>query len=123
MASALSVTPAALTVTAANASKTYDGAAFTGGNGFTESGASGLKNGDTLANALSSATWGGAAQNALNAATYTLTASESVTGKSALGYVTNYFAGTLTVNKKDVTLASITASNKTYDGNDTASIT
>ena len=112
-----------LSINVSNASKTYDGAAFIGGNGFTESGATGLKNGDTLSSALSSAAWGGTAQNAVNAGTYTLSASESVAGKSALGYVTTYTSGTLSVNKKDVSLANITAANKTYDGSDAAAIT
>ncbi len=59
----------------------------------------------------------------MNAGTYTLSASESVAGKSALGYVTTYTSGTLSVNKKDVSLANITAANKTYDGSDAAAIT
>ena len=114
-----------LTVNVNNVSKTYDGLTFTGGNGFTEVTPSGLKNGDGLTGATATAVYGGTAQNAKNASStpYTLSASESIAGKTALGYGVTYNSGTLTVAKKDVNLDSITAAGKTYDGNNTASIT
>ncbi|WP_090142262.1 YDG domain-containing protein [Limnohabitans sp. DM1] len=114
-----------VTVNVNSVSKTYDGITFTGGNGFTEVTPSGLKNGDALTGATATAIFGGTAQNAKNASStpYTLSASESNAGKSALGYGVTYNSGTLTVAKKDVTLTSITAANKTYDGNTNATIT
>ncbi|PUE10298.1 autotransporter-associated beta strand repeat-containing protein [Limnohabitans sp. T6-20] len=111
-----------LSINVNNASKTYDGVAFGGGNGLVESGATGLKNGDSLSSALSSAVWSGAAQNAVNAGTYTLSASESIAGKSALGYVTTYNDGALNIAPKSIAVTGITVDAKPYDGNAVARI-
>jgi hypothetical protein len=101
-----------LTVNVNNVTKTYDGMAYTGGNGFSESTiTSGLKNGDSLADSTATAIYGGTAQNAKNADTYILSASE--TAKNALGYAVTYNSGTLLINKKEVSLSAA----KTYDGN------
>jgi trimeric autotransporter adhesin len=107
-----------LTVNVNNASKTYDGFTYSGGNGFTESTSSaGLKNGDALSSATAGALYGGAAQGAKNASItpYTLSASEGTLGKSALGYVVSYNSGTLTINKADLTVTAQGVT-KTYDG-------
>ena len=93
-----------LSVNVNNAIKTYDGVAYSGGNGFTESTPTGLQNNDTLANSTATALFGGSAQNAKNAATYILSASE--TGKNALGYEVTYNSGILLINKKEVSLSA-----------------
>jgi hypothetical protein len=87
-----------LTATLNNASKTYDGATYSGGNGIGT--LSGYVNGDTAAQ-LGSITYGGTAQSAKNAGTYTLTG----TAVSAVGYAVSLTAGTLTVNKANLTLS------------------
>jgi hypothetical protein len=95
-----------LNVNVNNVTKTYDGMAYTGGNGFSESMLSGLKNNDSLANSTATAQFGGDAQNAKDADTYILSASESVAGKSALGYAVNYNHGSLLIDKKEVVLSA-----------------
>ena len=95
-----------LNVNVNNVTKTYDGMAYTGGNGFSESMPSGLKNNDSLANSTATAQFGGDAQNAKDADTYILSASESVAGKSALGYAVNYNHGSLLIDKKEVVLSA-----------------
>ena len=103
-----------LTVNVNNDTKTYDGMAYTGGNGFSESTiTSGLKNGDSLADSTATAIYGGTAQNAKNADTYILSASE--TTENALGYAVTYNSGTLTIDRKEVQLTAT----KTYDGDKT----
>ncbi|MBI1205279.1 MAG: hypothetical protein GC182_22475, partial [Rhodopseudomonas sp.] len=108
VAGTLTVNKADLTVTANNDSKTYDGLAYSGGNGVSYSG---FVNGETASVLGGSLSYGGTAQNAVNAGGYTLTAS----GQTSSNYNIAYVAGTLTVNKADLT---VTANNdsKTYDG-------
>ncbi|MCJ8236705.1 two-partner secretion domain-containing protein [Peteryoungia algae] len=80
----LTVNPAALSVTAINASKTYDGLAFTGGNGVSYAG---FVNGETASVLGGRLVYGGTAQNAVNAGSYTLTASGLTSGNYAITYV------------------------------------
>ncbi|WP_443943474.1 MBG domain-containing protein [Pedobacter sp. AW1-32] len=105
----LSITPATLTVTAKNASKTYDGAAFTGGNGLSYNG---FVNGDNALNSLTgTVTFTGTAQLAKNVGVYTIIPG----GLSAANYAITYVNGSLTIGKAVLT---ITANNqsKIYDG-------
>ncbi|WP_448664718.1 MBG domain-containing protein [Sphingomonas sp. CJ20] len=104
----LLVNPASLTVTATNATKTYDGLAFSGGNGVTYSG---FVNGETAAVLGGTLTYGGTAQGAVNAGSYGLTAS----GLTSSNYTIGYTAGTLLVNRAALTVTAANAS-KTYDG-------
>ncbi len=92
-----------LTVTANNAAKTYDGLAYSGGNGVAYS-----LPGATLNGTVS---YGGTAQGAVNAGSYAITPS----GLSAANYAFNYVDGTLTVNQASLTV-STNAVTKTYDG-------
>ena len=101
----LTVTPADLTVTANNASKTYDGQAYSGGNGVSYSG---FVNGEGVSVLGGSVSYGGTAQGAVNAGSYTLTAS----GLSSSNYTIAYVDGSLAVAKATLTLAG----SKTYDG-------
>ncbi|WP_158279335.1 MBG domain-containing protein [Azospirillum humicireducens] len=108
---ALTVNQTALTVTANNGTKTYDGLAYSGGNGVSYSG---FVNGETAAVLGGTLAYGGTAQGAVNAGTYTLTAS----GLSSANYAITYAPGTLTVNQAALTVLTVTANNasKTYDG-------
>jgi filamentous hemagglutinin family protein len=96
-AGALSITPAALSVTAADASKTYDGQAFSGGNGV---GYSGFVNGETAAVLQGTLAWGGSAQGAVNAGSYTILPA----GLTAANYTISYGSGTLAVNPATLTI-------------------
>ena len=103
---ALTVTPAALTVAANNASKTYDGSGFSGGNGVTYSGFVNGQSASVLGGTLS---YGGTAQGAMNAGSYTLTAS----GLTSSNYAISYVSGGLTINQRALTITAA-AENKTY---------
>jgi filamentous hemagglutinin family protein len=107
-ATALTVTPAALTVNVASATKTYDGNAFTGGAGVSYAG---FLNGDTNAVLSGSTTYAGTSQGARHAGSYVLSAS----GQTAANYTLSYVPGTLTVSPKTIT-ATLTANDKVYDG-------
>ena len=96
-ATALTVTPATLTVTAGNIAKTYDGQAFVGGS--TQSYA-GFRNDETAAVLAGSVSFAGTSQGAINAGTYAITPS----GLSADNYIVSFASGTLTVNKAALTL-------------------
>ena len=103
---ALTITPAPLTVTANNASKTYDGQAWTGGNGV---GYSGFVNGDTSSLLTGTLSYSGNSQGAVNAGSYTFTPQ----GLSAGNYTLSYSGGTLTINPATLTIVANSAS-RTY---------
>ncbi|MDK9726386.1 MAG: YDG domain-containing protein [Sterolibacteriaceae bacterium MAG5] len=111
----LTVSKAPLTVTANDASKTYDGNAYAGGNSVAYSG---FVNGETTAALGGTLTFGGNAQGAINAGSYALAPSGLTSGNYSLTYVN----GALTIGKKTVT-ATPTAANKSYDGTTAATIT
>ena len=102
-ATALTVSPATLTVTAGNAAKTYDGAAFTGGSSLVFSGFRNDEAADILTGTLA---FTGNSQGAINAGSYAITPS----GLSATNYTLNFASGTLTVNKAALTLTGADAS-------------
>ena len=104
----LTITPAALTVTANASTKTYDGLAYTGGNGV---GYSGLVNGDTPA-VLGTLTYSGTSQGAINAGTYQITPSGLTSGNYTISFVN----GTLTVNTAPLTVFA-NSTTKTYGQN------
>ncbi|SFU74681.1 filamentous hemagglutinin family N-terminal domain-containing protein, partial [Methylobacterium sp. 174MFSha1.1] len=110
---ALSVNQAPLTVTANAASKTYDGQAYTGGNGVSYAG---LVNGEGTSVLGGSVTYGGTAQGAVNAGSYAITPS----GLTAGNYAITYADGVLTVNKAPLTASLGGSATKTYDGTATA---
>ncbi|WP_339613877.1 MBG domain-containing protein [uncultured Parvibaculum sp.] len=105
----LTVNKASLTVTAKNDSKTYDGNAYSGGNGVSYAG---FVNGDGASALSGTVGYGGTSQGAVNAGSYTITASGLTSGNYDISYV----AGALTVGKASL---EVTARNdsKTYDGN------
>ncbi|TXT33084.1 MAG: filamentous hemagglutinin outer membrane protein, partial [Comamonadaceae bacterium] len=79
-----------LTVSANNASKTYNGAAYSGGNGVSYSST-------PNANLLGTVSYGGTAQGAVNAGNYTLTPGGLYSNQQ--GYIISYADGSLTVNQ------------------------
>jgi hypothetical protein len=107
-ASSLTIARAALTVTAGDVFKTYDGLAFGGGNGVTYSG---LVHGETGLVLGGTLVYGGAAQGAGAAGSYGLT----VAGLNSANYAISYLPGTLTVGKAALTVTANDAG-KTYDG-------
>ncbi|WP_454181706.1 MBG domain-containing protein [Parvibaculum sp. MBR-TMA-1.3b-4.2] len=104
----LTVGKASLEVTAKNDSKTYDGNAYSGGNGVTYAG---FVNGESALVLSGSLSYGGTSQGAVNAGTYAITPS----GLSSGNYDISYVAGTLTIGVATVNL-TITpdAATKTY---------
>ncbi len=105
---ALTIDKAALTVTATDASKTYDALAYTGGNGVSYSGFVGGEDELVLGGGLS---YGGSAQGATNAGDYTITAS----GLNADNYTISYVDGTLTIDKAAATVTA-NSNTVTYNG-------
>ncbi|PIG30274.1 filamentous hemagglutinin family protein [Janthinobacterium sp. 35] len=99
---------------AANNSKTYDGTST-----FTATGVTANRSGAyaSLLGTLSAS----AAGNAVNVGTYAITAGGLYSGQR--GYIISYGAGTVTIDKRAVTVSGMTASAKVYDGNATASLT
>ncbi|WP_367847173.1 YDG domain-containing protein [Rhodoferax sp. WC2427] len=94
-----------ITVTVNNASKTYDGNAYSGGNGYATSA---LVNGDSLSGSI---VYGGSSQGALNVAgsPYAISASGFSSGQ---GYAISYTSGSLTVNPYAVSLSG----SRSFDG-------
>lgn len=103
----LSVTPALLTVIGNNASKMYDGLAYTGGNGVSYSG---FVHGETPAVLSGTLSYGGDAQGATDAGTYAIVPG----GLGASNYTITYAPGALTVTPAPLTV-SANAISKTYD--------
>jgi len=99
---------AALAVTVDDDSKTYDGQAYSGGNGIRYSGFVAGEGEDDLSGELA---FGGTSQGAVNAGSYTIAASGLTSGN----YDITYTGGTLTIDRAALTL-STTDVRKTYDG-------
>lgn len=104
----LSVDPAALTVTASNDAKTYDGLAYSGGNGVVYGGFVTGEDATVLGGALS---YGGTSQGAVDTGSYTITPGGLTSGN----YTISYADGTLSVDPASLT---VTANNdsKAYNG-------
>jgi len=96
----LTVNPQALTITANDATQTYDNVAFSGGNGVTYSG---FVNGQNAAVLSGTITFGGNSQGAVNVGIYTIIPS----GLSSSNYKINYVDGTLTINPAPINPAPI----------------
>ncbi len=104
----LDVNQAALSVTSSNDSKTYDGLAYSGGNGVAYSGFVTNEDEADLGGTLA---YGGTSQGATDVASYAITPSGLTSGN----YDITFSDGTLDVNQAAL---SVTSSNdsKTYDG-------
>ncbi|PKO90806.1 MAG: hypothetical protein CVU16_09090 [Betaproteobacteria bacterium HGW-Betaproteobacteria-10] len=105
----LTVNKAPLTITAANDSKTYDAIAYSGGNGVSYSGFVLGQDITALGGTLVYTT--GTSNGATNAGSYTIRPSGYTSGNYSFSYVD----GTLTIDRKTVTLSAA----KTYDGDTT----
>lgn len=91
--STLTIDKAALTVTANDASKTYDGLAFTGGNGVSYSG---FVNGEDVGVLGGALVYGGSAQGAINTGSYAISSHGLTSGNYAITFVD----GTLTISSQ-----------------------
>ncbi|MGI4847827.1 MAG: beta strand repeat-containing protein, partial [Janthinobacterium lividum] len=103
----LTVNKAALTITANNDTKTYNGLGYTGGNGVIYSA---FVNGETASVLTGTPSYTGSSQNAINSGTYAITPG----GLSSDNYTLTYASGTLTVSKAALAVAA--NASKTYDG-------
>ncbi|MBE7375818.1 GLUG motif-containing protein, partial [Pseudomonas lopnurensis] len=103
---------AALTVTANDAGKTYDGLAWSGGNGVSYSGFVNGEDASVLGGGLS---YGGSAQGAVDVGSYGIAAG----GLTADNYVITYVGGTLVVDPKAITVTA-NGSSSTYGDSDLA---
>ena len=100
----------AATVTATAASRTYDGTAYSGGNGVTVTETiNGLTS--TVTASLTGLTYAGTSQGAVNAGSYVITPSGLSSNQQ--GYYFTYGSGTLTVNPRALN-GSITAGSSVY---------
>ena len=116
---AATISRASLTVTADNATKTYDGTAWNGGNGVAYTG---FVNNETAAVLGGTLAYGGTSQGATNVGNYTIVPS----GLTAANYSLNFVNGALAINP--LQLIAVTANlvgnlGKTYDGTDIATLT
>ncbi|WP_436153479.1 YDG domain-containing protein [Polaromonas sp. LjRoot131] len=103
----------ATTVTVGNASKTYDKLSWNGGTGISCS--------NVACGSLSgSISFGGTAQGAVNAGSYTVTGSGLYSNQQ--GYDITIVNGTLTVNPASLTVTGVSAGNKVYDATTTATL-
>ena len=102
----LTVTPAALTITADSTSKTYGQTATFAGTAFTETG---LVNGDTITGVTETST---GASAAASVGTYNIVPFAAA-GTDLSNYTITYVDGTLTVNPAQLTITANSAS-KTY---------
>lgn len=111
------IAPAALTVTANNDGKTYDGVAYTGGAGVTYSGFVGTDTAAVLGGTLG---YAGTSQGAVNAGSYTITPQGLSAGNYTLGFVN----GTLTIDPAVLNIISgslVGSTRKVYDGSNAVS--
>ena len=109
------ITRAALTVTAANATVTYNAAAFNGGNGVNYSG---FVNGETSAVLGGTLGFSGTSQGARNVGSYVITPG----GLTASNYTISFANGTLAINPALLSLIA-TADSRTYTGTTGSSLT
>ncbi|WP_175541705.1 YDG domain-containing protein [Polaromonas sp. YR568] len=96
------ITPKALTVTAAGDSKNYDGVAYSGGKGVSYSG---FVAGDSVSDIGGTLAYGGSSQGAVAAGNYLITPGglNSISGNYALGFT----SGALSITAVDASSASL----------------
>src|SRR4029077_3709229 len=97
------INPAALTITANDASKVYDGLAFSSGNGVSYLG---FVNGETASVLSGTLSYGGTSQGAINVGSYTIIPS----GLSSGNYTISYVNGSLTITPAGLTITANNAS-------------
>jgi len=104
----LTVNKAALTITAKNDSKTYDGLAYQGGNGVVYAG---FVNSETEAVLKGTLAYTGTSQGAKDVNTYAITPGSLTSGN----YTITFVDGTLNITKATPTVTAFAASNLVYD--------
>ncbi|MET7245836.1 MBG domain-containing protein, partial [Methylobacterium sp. EM32] len=109
---ALTVNKAPLTITARDATKTYDGQAFAGGNGITSAG---FVNGETASVLGGTLSYGGTAQGAVNAGSYAI----APAGLTSANYAIAYAPGALSVAPRPITITADPQSRVYGDANPT----
>ncbi len=109
----LTVDKVALTVSANDDSKTYDGLAYSGGNGASYSG---FVNGETASVLTGTLTYGGTSQGAVNAGSYGI----GISGLTSGNYDITFLSGTLTVGRANLIVTAkddvMTANGSPYAG-------
>jgi hypothetical protein len=113
------ISPKTLTVTANNATRTYDGTAYTGGNGVAYAG---FVNNETEAVLGGTLSYEGTSQGARNAASYAITP----VGLTSSNYAVNFADGTLTISPAGVSAIAVNltgSTTKVYDGTTAATLT
>ncbi|NJS37566.1 MAG: S-layer family protein, partial [Brachymonas sp.] len=105
-----SITPAALTVTANNDFRTYNGTNYSGGAGVSYSG---FVNNETTTSLGGSLTYGGSAQGSRNAGTFNISAS-GLTANNG-NYSISYVDGQLVTSKANATLIA-SSDSRVYNG-------
>jgi hypothetical protein len=113
-----SITSAPLTVTANNATKTYDGASYSGGNGVAYNG---FVNNETVAVLGGTLGYIGTSQGARNAGSYVITPA----GLTSSNYAVNFADGTLTISPAGVSAIAVNltgTTTKVYDGTTAATL-
>ncbi|QRY70605.1 filamentous hemagglutinin N-terminal domain-containing protein (plasmid) [Ensifer sp. PDNC004] len=108
VAGSLSITPAALTVTANGDSRSYSGTGYTGGNGVSYSG---FVNGEDASVLSGSLVYGGSAQGARNAGSYAISASGLTSGNYSISYVD----GSLSITPAALTVTA-NGDSRSYSG-------
>ncbi|MEI2302436.1 two-partner secretion domain-containing protein [Ensifer sp. MJa1] len=108
VAGALSITPAVLTVTANGDSRSYSGVGYSGGNGASYSG---FMNGEDASVLSGSLVYGGSAQGAKNAGSYTISAS----GLTSSNYTISYVDGGLAITPAALTITA-NGDSRSYSG-------
>lgn len=103
-----------LTVTANYATKTYDGQAYSGGNGVTYSST-------PNANLLGTVSYSGTSQGATNAGGYVITPGGLYSNQQ--GYIISYVDGTLWVYPAYLTLSGLSGTSRAYNGSPVDALT
>ena len=123
------ITAAGLTVTASNVSGTYGTSSANTLNGTTGFSSSGLQGGQTIGsvtlatNATSSTSGNYNANTGANPASWTITPSAATGGTfNANNYSITYDTGTQTITPVALTISGMTATSKTYDGTNAATV-
>ena len=111
-AGSLSIAAAPLTISANSLSKTYDGQAFSGGNGVSYAG---FVNGQTSAVLSGTLSYSGTSQGAINAGNYSVTPQ----GLSSSNYSVTNAPGSLAITQRPISVAA-DAKTKTYGNVDPA---
>lgn len=111
----LVINQALLTIAAKPDSRTYNGQAYSGGNGVTYSG---FLDGDDASVLGGTLFYTGSSQGALNAGQYFIIPS----GLTSNNYSLRYVGAPLTINPKPVVVTGLLAENKEFDGNSVATM-